>query len=53
MGAAATECIARNEVDVLVGLVKGEIKTTPLTEIVGKKKFLDSHLLTLASVLAK
>jgi 6-phosphofructokinase 1 len=53
MGAAATECIARNEFGVLVGLIKGEIGTTPLVEVVGGKKALDPHLLNLASVLAK
>jgi 6-phosphofructokinase 1 len=53
MGAAATDCIARSEFGVLVGLVKGGIKTTPLIEIVSKKKLLDPHLLTLANVLAK
>ena len=53
MGAAATECIARNEFGVLVGLIKGEIGTTPLVEVVGRKKALDPHLLSLAGVLAK
>lgn len=53
MGAAATECIARHEFGVLVGLTKGQIATTPLVEVVGKKKLLDPHLLDLASVLAK
>ena len=53
MGAAAIECIAREEYGVVVGLLKGEIATTPLAEVVGKKKTLDPHLLNLASVLAK
>jgi len=53
MGAAATECIARNEFGVLVGLVGGQIATTPLAEVVGKRKKLDQHLLNLAEVLAK
>jgi 6-phosphofructokinase 1 len=53
MGAAATECIARGEFAVLVGLVKDEITTTPLKDIVGKKKMLDPHLLDLANVLAQ
>jgi len=52
-GAAATECIARDEFGVLVGLSKGDIATTPLIEVVGRKKTLDPHLLVLASVLAK
>jgi 6-phosphofructokinase 1 len=53
MGAAATECIARKEFGVLVGLIKDEITTTPLVEVVGKRKTLDTHLLDLAAVLAK
>jgi 6-phosphofructokinase 1 len=53
MGAAATECIAHDEFGVLVGLVKDEIKTTPLTEIVGKRKPLDPQLLILARILAQ
>jgi 6-phosphofructokinase 1 len=38
---------------VLVGLIKGEVVTTPLCEIVGKKKPVDLHLLELSRVLAK
>ena len=53
MGAAATECIAQNEFGVLVGLIQGEVTTTPLAEVVGKQKKLDPHLLSLAAVLAK
>ncbi len=53
MGAAATECIARNEFGVLVGLVNGAIATTALAQIVGKRKTLDPQLLSLASILAK
>jgi len=51
--AAAVECLAHQEHGVLVGLNKGEIRTTPLAEIVGKKKTLDPCLLRLAHVLAK
>jgi 6-phosphofructokinase 1 len=53
MGAAATECIARGEFGVLVGLTKDEIRTTPLGEIVGKRKPLDPQLLSLAKILAQ
>jgi 6-phosphofructokinase 1 len=53
MGAAATECVAHEKFSVLVGLIQGEIATTPLAEVVGKRKKLDPHLLTLATVLAK
>jgi hypothetical protein len=38
---------------VLVGFIKGEVRTTPLCEIVGKKKPLDLQLLELSRVLAK
>jgi 6-phosphofructokinase 1 len=51
LGAGATEAIARGETGVLVGLLKGEIKTTPLAEVVGKKKVLDQRLIDLACVL--
>ena len=53
MGATATERIACNEFGVLVGLIKSEMVTTPLVEVVGKRKMLDPHLLNLASVLAQ
>lgn len=53
LGAAATECIARNEFGVLVGLIKGEIATTPLAEVADKRKTLDPYLLNLATILAK
>jgi 6-phosphofructokinase 1 len=53
LGAGATEALARGESGVLVGIVKGDVITTPLREIVGKKKPLDLHLLELSRVLAK
>jgi 6-phosphofructokinase 1 len=53
LGAAATECFTRGEHGVLVGLLKGEIKTTPLTKVVANKKPLDLRLWELAWVLAK
>jgi 6-phosphofructokinase 1 len=52
MGAAATECIARGEFGVLVGLAAGQIGTTYLRDIVGRRKSLDVRLITLARVLA-
>jgi 6-phosphofructokinase 1 len=36
-----------------VGLVKGEISATPLTEVVANKKTLDLRLLELARMLAR
>jgi 6-phosphofructokinase 1 len=53
LGAGATEALARGESGALVGTLKGEVKTTPLAEVVGKKKPLDLHLLELSRVLAK
>ncbi len=53
LGAAATECIARSEFGVLVGLVKDEIAITPLAQVVGRKKTLDPHLFSLARILAE
>ncbi|HVB86144.1 MAG TPA: ATP-dependent 6-phosphofructokinase [Candidatus Dormibacteraeota bacterium] len=53
LAAAATEHIARKEFGVLVGLIRGETASTPLEEIVGRRKALDPCLLRLAGVLAK
>jgi 6-phosphofructokinase 1 len=53
LGAAAAELAAQAEHGVLVGLVKSEIRTTPLAEVVVRKKPLDPKLLELARVLAK
>jgi 6-phosphofructokinase 1 len=52
-GAAAIQHLAKGDHGVLVGLLKGEIAVTPLTQIVGKRKKLDSQLFELARVLAK
>ena len=53
LGSGAVEALARGEHGALVGSIKGEVSTTPLAEVVGKKKPLDLHLLELARVLAK
>jgi 6-phosphofructokinase 1 len=53
LGAAAVECLARGEHGVLVGLIRDEIATTPLGEVVANKKLLEPQLLALARVLAK
>ncbi|MFH1382175.1 MAG: 6-phosphofructokinase [Chloroflexota bacterium] len=53
MGAAATEHLARGEHGALVGLIDGQIVTTPLTEVVANKKQLDLNLLELARALNK
>jgi len=50
-GTAAIECILRKEFGVLVGRIGGKIHTTPLKDIVGKKKVLDKELFELARIL--
>jgi 6-phosphofructokinase 1 len=52
LGAAAIECIERGEYGVLTGLLKGEITTTPLVEVVKNHKQLDEKLIALAKTLA-
>jgi 6-phosphofructokinase 1 len=52
-GAAATACLANGEHGVLVGLLKGEIKTTPLAEVVASRQALDMNLIALAKSLAR
>jgi len=53
LGAAAVECLARGEEGLLVGLFRGEVVTTPLCDVVAKKKTLDLSLLELARVLGR
>ncbi len=53
LGAAATEYLARGEHGVLMGLEKGEIVSTPLADVVSKRKRLDLNLLKLDRVLAR
>jgi 6-phosphofructokinase 1 len=53
LGAAAAERLSDGEHGVLVGLVKSEVRSTPLADVVCGKKPLDKHLLELARVLAK
>jgi 6-phosphofructokinase 1 len=53
LGADAVERLTRGEHGVLVGLVRGEIAATPLTEVVANKKPLDLRLLELARMLAR
>lgn len=52
LGAAAVDCLAHGESGVLVGLVKGEVVSTPLAEVVTTPKRLDPSLLRLAQILA-
>jgi len=53
LGAAATDCLARGESGVLVGVHKDEICITPLAKVVASKKSLDPRLLELERILAK
>lgn len=53
LGAAATEQLSNGVQGVLVGMIKGNVATTPLDEVVTKKKPLDLRLLDLARVLAR
>lgn len=52
-GAAATEQLVNGSQGVLVGMINGDVATTPLGEVVARKKPLDLRLLDLAHVLAK
>jgi 6-phosphofructokinase 1 len=51
-GAAAVELISHGESGCLVGIHRGEIIHTPLSEVVGRSKPLDPALLELARALA-
>ena len=53
LGAASTDYLAQGKHGILVGLLGGEVKATPLSEVVANKKTLDLNLLKLARVLAK
>ena len=53
LGAGAVKALARGEDGVLVGQIKGEVVTTPLAEVAGRKKPLDPKLFELARVLAQ
>jgi len=52
LGAAATAALADGRHGVLVGQQNGGIATTPLAEVVGRRKALDLSLVDLARVLA-
>jgi 6-phosphofructokinase 1 len=53
LGAAAVEQLAQGNHGVLMGLCKGDIAATPLSEVVTHKKRLDIRLMELAKVLAR
>ncbi|MCB9435588.1 MAG: 6-phosphofructokinase [Anaerolineales bacterium] len=52
LAAEATEQLAQGRSGVLIGLLRGEITATPLSEVVANPKPLDPKLLELAKVLA-
>jgi 6-phosphofructokinase 1 len=52
-GAAAVNQISQGHQGVLIGLINGEIGTTPLADVVTKKKSLDLELFDLATILAQ
>jgi len=53
LGAGAVEALASGRFGVLIGLIKGEVSETPLEEIVGATKPVNSALINLASVLER
>jgi 6-phosphofructokinase 1 len=53
LAAAATDTLARGEHAALMGLVRGEVRATPLEQVVGVPKAIDLGLLKLQKVLAK
>ena len=53
LAAAAVEHLQRGEHGRLIGLVKGEVRATPLAEIVGMPKAIDLELIKLQKVLAQ
>ena len=52
-GVAAVDCLKDKEYGVLVGLLNGEVKRTPLSEIVTRRKALDLKLMDVARILAR
>lgn len=51
LGAAAVDCLVKGETGVLVGQIKGEIKTTPLNVVVANKKTIDVNLFKMMDLL--
>jgi 6-phosphofructokinase 1 len=53
LGVHAVKCLNDGETGVLVGYQKNEVTRTPLADIVGRTKPMDTELLELARILAK
>lgn len=51
LGAGAVEALERGEYGVLVGMIKSQVATTPLEEVVANKKQIDLKLFELAKML--
>ena len=51
LAAGATAALARGETGVLAGMLRGQVATTPLVDIVGIQKPIDPALFELAHVL--
>jgi 6-phosphofructokinase 1 len=52
LGAAAVETLAAGRYGVLVGIVRNDVLHTPLVEIAGRTRPVDTALLELARVMA-
>ena len=52
LGAAAVDCLAEGAAGNLVGVVRGEILRTPLAQVAGRTRPVDTRLIELARVLA-
>jgi 6-phosphofructokinase 1 len=52
-GVAAVRQLEKKEYGVLVGLLKGEVSTTPLVDVISNRKTLDLQLLEVARILAQ
>ena len=52
LGAAAIDALAAGRHGVLVGIVRNDVMNTPLTEIAGRTRPVDTALLELARVMA-
>lgn len=53
LGAGAIDALHRGESNVLVGMINGQMTTTPLSEVVGHQKEIDPALWKLAHILAR
>jgi 6-phosphofructokinase 1 len=53
LAVGAVEHLARGEHGCLIGLQKGDVRSTPLGDVVGVRKSIDLNLLTIQKVLAK